>query len=64
MIARTLARRLDRLEEQIVPEGEPTFLQIILVASDGTRRLGDRIELPSHNRQREPRALLLKRRLR
>jgi hypothetical protein len=53
MIARTLARRLERLKEQMAPEGDPKVWEIIIVDSDGTRiPTGERIEMPSRTRRR------------
>jgi hypothetical protein len=37
MIRRNLSRRLERLEEQMMPTGEPTVLQIVGVDSAGNR---------------------------
>jgi hypothetical protein len=64
MITRALYRRLERLEEQVTPKGEPTFLQIVIVDSDGTKTLGDRIEMPSPGRRRGAKAAQLWRRTR
>jgi hypothetical protein len=45
---RNLARRLDRLEEQLISEEEPKVWEIIIVDSDRTRTpTGDRIEMSS-----------------
>ena len=49
MIARNLTRRLERLEDELIPEGEPKVLQIVFVDSDGTRELGHRVEIPSYS---------------
>jgi len=37
MITRTLARRLERLEEQMIREGDPKVWEIVVVDSAGTR---------------------------
>jgi hypothetical protein len=44
MMTRTLYRRLERLEEQTMPMDEPKVWQIVVLDSDGTQTLGDRIE--------------------
>jgi hypothetical protein len=44
MINRTLARRLERLEKDILPADELQVWQIVITDSDGTETLGDRIE--------------------
>jgi hypothetical protein len=47
MIGRSLPRRLERLEEHIIPEDERKVWEIIIVDSDGTRTpTGIRIEMP------------------
>jgi hypothetical protein len=53
-MTRTLHRRLERLEEQTLPMDEPKVWQIIILGSDGTRTLGERIEMPSYGRSRAP----------
>jgi len=48
MIGGSLLRRLERLEQHIMPEDEPRVWEIIIVDSDGTRTpTGERIEMPS-----------------
>jgi hypothetical protein len=65
MITRTLARRLERLEEQMTPEGDPKVWVIIVVASDSTRTpTGERIEMSSYTRGRQSKMLKPWRRLR
>jgi hypothetical protein len=45
MTSRSLARRLERLEEQVIPEDERKVWEMIIVDSDGTRTpTGIRIE--------------------
>jgi hypothetical protein len=55
-MTKTLSRRLERLEEQMMPAGEPTVLQIVAVDSNGNRTNGPRFEVPSyppaHDRRR------------
>jgi hypothetical protein len=48
MITRNLTRRLERLEEELIPAGEPKVIQIVFVDSDGSRELGQRLEFPSY----------------
>jgi len=43
-MTRSLARRLERLEEQVIPEDELKVWQIVIMDSDGTKKLGERIE--------------------
>jgi hypothetical protein len=65
MITRILARRLEQLEEQMTPEGDPKVWEIIIVDSDGTRTpTGERIEMPWYTRRRESKMLQPWRRLR
>lgn len=53
MTSRSLARRLERLEEQVIPEDELKVWQIVIMDSDGTKTLGERIEWsPSVQRRR------------
>ena len=47
-MTRTLSRRLERLEEQMIPAGEPTILQIVYVDSAGSRKEGPKFEIPSY----------------
>jgi hypothetical protein len=51
MISRTLARRLERLEDDILPADELKVWQIVITDSDGTETLGDRIEWSPRTRQ-------------
>jgi hypothetical protein len=60
MTGRSLSRRLELLEERIIPADEPTSFQIILVDSDGTRTpTGVRIEMPPPGRTRGAKKRLL-----
>ena len=53
MTSRNLARRLDRLEEQMIPEDERKVWEIMIVDSDGTRTpTGERIEMSPSGRRR------------
>jgi hypothetical protein len=53
MTSRSLARRLERLEEQVIPEDERKVWEMIIVDSDGTRTpTGIRIEMPGPGRTR------------
>jgi hypothetical protein len=47
MISRSLCRRLERLEERVVPTGIPCILEVIFVSPDGTQRPGPSFELPA-----------------
>jgi len=52
MTSRSLARRLERLEVELIPEDDPKVWEIIVVDSDGTRTpAGIRIEMPPSRRQ-------------
>src|SRR5260370_19107627 len=55
-MTKTLSRRLERLEEQMMPISEPTVLQIVYVDSAGNRTDGPKFEIPSygpaHDRRR------------
>ena len=44
MTGRSLSRRLERLEEELMPEDELKVWQIVIMDSDGTKTLGERIE--------------------
>ena len=44
MIKRILTRRLERLEEVIMPDTVRRVWQIVYVDSDGSRREGEKIE--------------------
>jgi hypothetical protein len=47
MNARGLSRRLDRLEQHILPLGQPKVWEVVQVDSDGTRTpTGIMIEMP------------------
>jgi len=50
-MTRSLARRLERLEEQVIPADELKIWQIVIVDSDGAKTLGDRIEWSPQSRQ-------------
>lgn len=50
-----LQRRLAKLEEQILPVGDPKVIQIVFVSSDGTEEDGPRIEIPAYPAGRSPR---------
>ena len=43
---RNLYRRLQQLEEEMMPEGEPHVIQVVLVDSDGSEEMGPRFEIP------------------
>jgi len=51
MTSRSLARRLERLEEQVIPADELKVWQIVIMDSDGTKTLGERIEWSPRARQ-------------
>jgi len=53
MTSRSLARRLERLEEQVIPEDELKVWQIVIIDSDGTKTLGERIEWSPRARRRQ-----------
>jgi hypothetical protein len=46
--SRNIIRRLERLEEETVPVGEPMVTQIIFVSGDGTRTDGPKFEIPAY----------------
>jgi hypothetical protein len=48
MMTRNLACRLERLEEETLPVGEPTVIQVVFVNTDGTERDGPRVEIPAY----------------
>jgi hypothetical protein len=54
-MTRALSRRLERLEEQMIPTGETTILQIVCVDSHGNRTEGPKFEVPAF-RPRTPMA--------
>ena len=59
MTSRSLVRRLERLEEQVMPEDERKVWEIIIVGSDGTRTpTGERIEMPPPGRTRGAKAFV------
>jgi hypothetical protein len=39
---------LERLEDQMIPTGEPTVLQIVIVDSAGNQKEGLKFEVPSY----------------
>jgi hypothetical protein len=48
MTSRSLARRLERLEEEMIPEDEPKVWEMIIVDSNRTRTTsGIRVEWPA-----------------
>jgi hypothetical protein len=47
MISRNLSRRLERLEERVIPTGVPSVLEVIFVSPDGTKTPGPIFELPA-----------------
>jgi hypothetical protein len=48
MIKRNLTRRLERLEEETKPVGEPRGIQVVFVRPDGTEKNGPRFEIPAY----------------
>jgi hypothetical protein len=46
MIGRRLARRLERLETRLVPDGEPLVIQVRFVSPDGSRVDGPQFTVP------------------
>ena len=48
MTSRNITRRLERLEEDTKPVGEPKVLQVIFVSPDGTEKDGPRVEIPAY----------------
>jgi hypothetical protein len=44
----SLARRLERLEEETPPQGETRVFQIVFVSPDGTKKEGPRFEIPAY----------------
>lgn len=60
MTGRSLSRRLERLEEELIPEDDPKVWEIIVVESDGTRTpTGIRVEMPPPGRTRGAKGRLL-----
>jgi hypothetical protein len=49
---------LEQLEGRMIPADEPKVWQIIMVDSDGTRTLGERIEGSPRGRRREAKTTL------
>ncbi len=47
-MTKTLSLRLERLEEQMIPAGEPIVIQIVSVDSAGNRTDGPKFEVPSY----------------
>jgi hypothetical protein len=43
MNAKNLTRRLERLEDAMLPDPDPLYFQIVIVSSDGKRELGKQI---------------------
>jgi len=46
-MTRSLYRRLEHLEQKMILEEEPQVIQVVLVASDGSREMGPRYEIPN-----------------
>jgi hypothetical protein len=46
--SRNITRRLERLEEETLPVGEPTVIQVVFVGADGTEEEGPRVEIPAY----------------
>ena len=51
MIGRRLARRLERLETRLVPDGEPLVINVHFVSPDGSRVDGPRFTIPRAGRR-------------
>lgn len=51
MTSRSLARRLERLEEHIMTEDDLKVWQLVIMDADGTKTLGERIEWSPRARQ-------------
>jgi hypothetical protein len=50
MINRTLSRRLERLEEQMIPTGEPKVIHVVFINPDGTQAPGTfTVEIPAYS---------------
>src|ERR1700722_11689080 len=49
MMSKTLARRLERLEAETLPVGEPKVIQTVYVSPGGKREAGPRIEIPAYS---------------
>jgi hypothetical protein len=47
VITRNITRRLDRLEEETMPVGEPTVIQVVFESTDGTEMNGPRVKIPA-----------------
>ena len=52
MTTRNITRRLERLEEETLPAGEPKVIQVVFVSTDGTRKEGPRYEIPAYPARR------------
>jgi hypothetical protein len=48
MMSKALSRRLERLEEEMKPVGEPKVIQVVFVSPDGTKKNGPRFEIPAY----------------
>lgn len=56
-MSRSISRRLGRLEEQMIPSGEPLIMEVVFIEPDGTQAPGRfSFEIPafrpSHDRHR------------
>jgi hypothetical protein len=47
MISRNLSRRLERLEDLVIPTGPPHVIEIVFVSANGEKELGPRFEFPA-----------------
>ncbi len=55
---KSLSRRLERLEERMIPIGEPMTIDVVFIKPDGTEAPGGfSIEIPSHGPVRSPRGI-------
>ena len=45
-MTKSIYHRLQRLEEEMMPKGEPHVIQVVFVDSDGSEKMGPRIEIP------------------
>jgi hypothetical protein len=45
---KNITRRLERLEEETKPVGEPKVIQVVFVSPDGTEKDGPRYEIPAY----------------
>jgi hypothetical protein len=56
MITRTLSRRLERLEEQMMPNAEPIIIDVVFVnAATMERKPGFQVKIPMNGYAREGR---------